>query len=401
MVQNQAPVSAGSRLGSAWWLRVRRLTLDDALAYAMLAAALVLVATAGISQARSAIYGPIDEVYHVGYVEHVAETGLPPVSGDYVVAGRSRDSDSNDIVLEPTQPYGWPVTFSLGERLPQLELVQAPLYYYAVAPLAVAFGPERTVFALRAASVAFLMAAVLLVFLAVRATVPGRPLAAGLAAVILGTMSGLTYTLSQVQNCALLIAMFALVYWLLCRDVPRRRAGFWLAAATGCLTATQIVAAPFAAAVIVGACWHALGPARPPLSSVARFALPRLAVAAAPVALWLIWNLSKYHSLFPGGGGLSLASGSGAAGPGGPSLGDLLPSAAGAVTEPFSDFWGVGFAPRLPDLRPAPLLCLALVLSTFALLWSGAYRTGARPPCRLDGTRVPWRSSRRSARSSS
>ena len=43
----------------------------------MLGAALLLVLSAGTSQARSAFYGPIDEVYHVGYVEHVAHTGLP------------------------------------------------------------------------------------------------------------------------------------------------------------------------------------------------------------------------------------------------------------------------------------------------------------------------------------
>jgi hypothetical protein len=369
VAQYPASVLSGSRLGSACWSRLRALTLDGALAYAMLGVALVLVAGAGISQARAAFYGPIDEIYHVGYVEHVAQTGLPPVSGDDIIAGSASHVGSSDVVVEPTQPYGWPVDFSRGARLPQLELVQAPLYYYALAPIAVAVGSHREVFALRLASVAFLLAAVALVFLAVRASAPDRPLAAGLAAVILGTMSGLTTTLSQVQNCALLIALFALVYWLLWRDIPRRRASFGLALAAGCLVATQIVAAPFAAAAIVWACWRAITASRMPLSDATRFALPRLALAAAPIGLWLVWNLGQYHSLFPGGGGLSEAS----AGVGGigPSLADLLPAAAGAVAEPFSDFWGVGFAPRQTDVRPAPLLCLALVVSVFALLRSG------------------------------
>jgi len=96
-------------------------------------------------------------------------------------------------------------------------------------------------------------------------------------------------------------------------------------------------------------------------------------VAAAPIALWLLWNIGQYHSLFPGGGGLSVP----AAAPGvpRPSTGDLLPSVVSAVSESFSDFWGVGFAPRVPDLRPAPLLCLALVVSAFALLRYGMVAT--------------------------
>jgi hypothetical protein len=370
VAQKPGPVLIASRLGFARWTRLQALTLDGALAFGMLAIAVALVVSAGASQARSAFYGPIDEVYHVGYVEHVAHTGFPPANGDYIVAGPAAPRDSHATVLQPTQPYGWPVDFSTGAKLSQLELIQAPLYYYALAPIALAFGPHRTVFALRMASVAFLAAAVLLLFLAVRATAPDRPLAAGLASLVLATMSGLTDTLSQVQNCALLIAMFALVYWLLCRDIPRRHASFGLAAAAGCLAVTQIVAAPFAAAAIVWACWRAGRPPGASRSDAARFALPRLAVAAAPVVLWLVWNIAQYDSVFPGGGGLSLASGGTAGGAGvpGPSLSDVLPSLAGAVAEPFSDFWGVGFAPRQADLRPAPLLCLAFVVGGCALL---------------------------------
>ena len=339
----------------------------------MLGVALVLVACAGTSQARSAIYGPIDEVYHVGYVERVASSGLPPTNGDGIVAGPANHVAPGDVVLEPAQPFGYPVDFVTGSRLTQLELVQAPLYYYAVAPLALALDSDRTVFALRMASVAFLLAAVVLVFMAVRVSTPERPLAAGLAAIFVGTMSGLTFTLSQVQNCALLITMFALVYWLLWREIPRRRASYWLAIATGCLIATQIVAAPFAVAAIVWACWRAVGPSPSSFKVVARFALPRLAVAAAPIAIWLLWIVSQYRSAFPGGGGLSVP----AVAPGvpRPSLADVLPSLSSGVTEPFFDFWGVGFAPRVPDYRPGPLLCLSLVISAAVLLWYGMAET--------------------------
>jgi Dolichyl-phosphate-mannose-protein mannosyltransferase len=284
------------------------------------------------------------------------------------VARPGRHVNSSDTVVEPAHAFGWPADFSAGSRLPQLELSQAPLYYYALAPVAVAFDWKRKVFALRMESVVFLLAGVLFLFLAVRETAPERPRAAGLAAIVLATMSGLTYTLSQVQNDALLYALFALVYWLLCRDIPRRRASFGLAAAAGCLAMTQVVAVPLAAAAILWACWRATEPFRASLSSVVRYALPRLAVAAVPTVLWLGWNVVEYSSLFPGGGGLSVAA---TAGVPRPAITDALGPAAAAVTESFTDFWGVGFVPRHFDPRPAPLLCFAFVFSGLALLSSG------------------------------
>ena len=288
-----------------------------------------------------------------------------------VVAGPARRVRQGDVVVAPIDPLGFPGGFAGGARLPQVEFIQPPLYYYLLAPVALAVSSDRTLFALRLASVAFILGALLFVFLAVRETAPDRPLAAGLAAVILGTMSGLTFTLSQVQNDALLIAMFALVFWLLCRDVSRRRAGYGLAAAVGLLAVTQIVAIPFGAAALVWACWRAIGRPANALASAARFALPRLAVAAAPLGLWVAWNLGKYHSPFPGGGGLSLSSGGPRAGPG---LTDALVAAQAAVSESFNDFWAVGFAPRLLDARPAALLCSAFVVGGITVLASDAVK---------------------------
>lgn len=368
VAQTLAPVESVRRIGLACRARTLALTLDGGLALAMLGVSLVLVASVGLSHARSLAYGPIDEVAHVGYVEHIAQNGLPPVSGDVIRGRPTRHVGPRDVLVPAADPGGFPAGFYGGASLPQVELIQPPLYYYALAPVALAVSPYRTIFALRLASVAFLLAAIVLVFAAVRTTAPERPLAAGLTAVILGTMSGLTYTLSQVQNDALLIAMFALVFLLLCRDIPRRRAGYGLAAATGLLVVTQIVAIPFAAGALLYALWRAVGRPVDSIAGVARFAAPRVAVAAAPLALWVIWNIAQYSSPFPGGGGLSVSAG----GPRvGPTLTDALASAQGAVAESFNDFWGVGFVPRLPDGRPVALLCLALVVSVCALLASG------------------------------
>jgi hypothetical protein len=51
-------------------------------------------------------------------------------------------------------------------------------------------------------------------------------------------------------------------------------------------------------------------------------------------------------------------------------LSDALAASQTAVTESFNDFWGVGFVPRVPDPRPAPLLCAALVVGAIAMLAS-------------------------------
>ncbi|HET6175104.1 MAG TPA: glycosyltransferase family 39 protein [Gaiellales bacterium] len=372
MAQTSAPVTITSRLGLAYRSRLRLVTLDDALALAMLAIAVVLVTSVGISHARGFRYGPIDEVAHVGYVERVAQSGVPPIGDGAIVAGPTQHVGATDVVLAPADPLGFPGGFVNGARVPQVEFIQPPLYYYALAPVALAVSSDRTVFALRLASVVFLLAALVLVFLAVRETAPDRPLAAGLATVILATMSGLTYTLSQVQNDALLMAMFALVFWLLCRDVPRRRVGYGLAAASGFLAVTQIVAIPFAAGALLWACWRAVAWPKSTPAVASRLLLPRLAVAAIPLMLWVVWNVGQYRSVFPGGGGLTIAGG-----PAGPALTDVFAAAQAAVSESFNDFWAVGFAPRQLDPRPPALLCSVFVICAIALLATGAI-TAAR-----------------------
>ena len=131
-------------------------------------------------------------------------------------SGESRRGERR--VVEPARALRLSGRFLHGFPAASAGALQAPLYYYALAPIARAVDSHRTVFALRMASVAFLLVAVLFTYLAVRVSAPERPLAAGLAAIVLGTMSGLTFVLSQVQNCALLIAMFAVVYWLMWRE---------------------------------------------------------------------------------------------------------------------------------------------------------------------------------------
>ena len=232
------------------------MTLDGALAFAMLAVSVVLVASVGLSHARSLQYGPIDEMAHVGYVEHIAETGLPP-TGERQRSSpvRRATCGASDTVAPARRPRRLPAGVrETAARLPtrssssSLRSTTTRLRRSRSRSVS----DHEGLLAAACSVSASCSPRSCLAFLAVRETAPERPLAAGLAAVILGTMSGLTYTLSQVQNDALLMGMYALVFWLLCRELPRRRAGYWLAGALGLLGVTQIVAIPFAAVALLG-----------------------------------------------------------------------------------------------------------------------------------------------------
>ncbi len=86
---------------------------------------------------------------------------------------------------------------------------------------------------MRLLGTAFVMLAVVLLYAAVREVSPHRPLAAGLAAAILGSMAGVTGMLSQVQNDALLLPLCVATFWLLARDLRRRRSGLLLPLVAG------------------------------------------------------------------------------------------------------------------------------------------------------------------------
>ena len=106
----------------------------------------------------------------------------------------------------------------------QGEAIEPPLYYYLLAPVAWFTHGSDKIYALRIAerraqcdrrAGALPHAA--------RGCCHAKPLAAGLAAVILASFTGITHLLSQVQNDALLLPVCVALMWTFLHDIERRQ----------------------------------------------------------------------------------------------------------------------------------------------------------------------------------
>jgi hypothetical protein len=275
--------------------------LDTWIARVLAFVAVVLVAACGIEHARlQPLYGPIDEPFHLAYVEKVATYGHPPIYGrDFILMGLQRHAGPHETKLPAPRPGSAPLPINPQGLMAENEAIQPPLYYYALAPVTWLTRWDNEVVVLRSVSGLFMAVAVALLYLAVRETVPRLPLAAGLAAIVLGTMGGLVQFYSQLQNDALLIAVGVLMLLLFVRDLNRRRATVWLALVGGLACVTQVGAAPGAALTLLAAIVVALRSRRANWREALRFSWPLVAVFVAPTALWLAFNIAAYHSLLP------------------------------------------------------------------------------------------------------
>jgi 4-amino-4-deoxy-L-arabinose transferase-like glycosyltransferase len=335
--------------------------VDLWLARVMLGVALVVCLGLGVQHARhDAAFGPIDEVYHVAYAEHVANTGEPPVFGRDTVVHDAKPTSTDTVVRAPESggfPPGWPP----GQRLGQVEAIQPPLYYYVLAPIAWVVPWHHRVGAYRTATIMLVAAGIGFLYAAVRLSAPERPLAAGLAAVVLASMSGINYALSEVQNDGLLLGLFCVDYWAFIRWREGRGSGRWVALVSGLLVMTQLVAGPIALGLTV------LSAGLPGLKGArarTRRLASRLALFVAPAVPWVLWNLWQYHYLWP----VSVTKG-GPAGPSqAPQLDQLLPLVTTAAEQQFHEFWSIGFIPPNSDLRPPALLAFAIGASAVCLL---------------------------------
>jgi 4-amino-4-deoxy-L-arabinose transferase-like glycosyltransferase len=217
-----------------------------------------------------------------------------------------------------------------------------------------------------------------MLFAAVREVSPHRPLAAGLAAAILGTMAGLTGVLSQVQNDALLLPLCVATFWLLARDLRRRRVGLLLPLVAGATIVTQLIAGPAAvAAVVAGLCGDArLRGVSWRSREVLRVLVTRLAAFAVLPLPWVTFNLYEYHWLWPivrGGDG----GGAGGAVTGDPGLYrhfiELMHAGVlGVMGGLWLQIWPVQNLFVATDLRPAAVIAFAGGAALVAGLWSGS-----------------------------
>jgi hypothetical protein len=382
LIATSPPLAPGidvSEAQTASWAISR---VDLILARGLLLLALVLVGVYGSDVARHVpVYGPLDEIYHTGYVQKVADTGRPPVVGrDRIVLGlgQKKPAPADVVIRGLDHPYdakaGRHVTpvFPDGTVFQQNEAIQPPLYYVLMAPVAVVVPWSHRVLVMRLLGTAFVLLAVVLLYAAVREVSPHRPLAAGLAAAILGSMAGITGMLSQVQNDALLLPLCVATFWLLARELRRRRSGLALPLVAGASVITQLIAAPAALVVVLAAMrgdarlvdggWRS--------REGRRLIAARLGALALPVLPWVAFNLREYHWLWP----VARDAGSG----GGPAVAhswrlvELLPLAGVDV---FSGLWlqlwplHDGGTPA--DSRPSVVIAIATAVALILALRSG------------------------------
>jgi hypothetical protein len=356
----------------------RPFRIDLWIARGLLALSLGLVAIYGSDVARHVpIYGPIDEIFHVAYVQKIADSGHPPVVDQGLIIGLGRKPPTpQDVVIRGLDhPYdaklGRKVTpvFPDGTTFPQNEAIQPPLYYIAMTPIAVFVPWSQRILVMRLAGTLFVMLALILLYRAVRVVSPHRPIAAGLAASILATMSGLTSLLSQVQNDALLLPLSAGLFWLLARDIRSGRAGLMLPLVAGATVVTQLVAGPAALVAVLVALgadlrlrelsWRTRAWLRPVVT--------RLALLALPVAPWMTFNLYEYHWFWPISSGPGVGSGS-------RNFAlvhhivELLYSAAFAV---YGSLWLFIWPTLATDLRAPPVIACAGLAALIVGLYSG------------------------------
>jgi hypothetical protein len=261
--------------------------------------AIGLVLLIGIRHAvDQPIYGPIDEAYHLGYVQKVADTGKPPMLGrDQIVLAHHTFTRYQVVLPGPekgTAPLPYDPTYL---TLNQEEAIQPPLYYYVVAPIVWFTRGADKVYAVRIASTILNALGVLLLFVVLRRTLRRQPLAAGIAAVVLATFTGITYLLSEVQNDALLLPVCVLLIWGFLHDLEKRRVSVWHALAAGAAAATQLIAVPLGAAtLLIAALYGAHG--LPRGRELRRLWLP-FVLYVGPLSTWVALNYHRYHSLIP------------------------------------------------------------------------------------------------------
>jgi hypothetical protein len=357
--------------------------VDLRLARALLALALALVAIYGSDVARNVpVYGPLDEIFHVAYVQKIADSGHPPIVGQGLIIGLGQKPPTSvDVVirgldhpLDPKTGQHVAPVFPDGTTFPQNEAIQPPLYYVAMTPIALVVPWSQRVLVMRLAGTLFVMLAVLLLYAAVREVSPHRPLAAGLAAAILASMSGLSGLLSQVQNDALLLPLSVATFWLLARGLRERRAGLLLPLIAGATIVTQLIAGPAAVVCVLAALWgdarlHGVSlRSRPALRVIAS----RLVVFALPVLPWMLFNLFRYHWLWP------IATEGGGASPAARNWGlvrhvaELLHTAGFAVFGSlWLQIWPEHAGAVATDVRPAAVLAFAGAAAVVIALCTG------------------------------
>jgi hypothetical protein len=233
-------------------------------------------------------YRPTNESNRIAVIEQLAQHGTPPVLGkDTYVIDPTAALAPRAVALHHLTLGTAPVT--PNTTYPQILALERPYPYY-LAVVSVAVPWSHRVLALRLFSILCTLGGVVFLWAAVREAWPANPLAAGLAALVLGTMSGLVGGFATFDPDSLLLVLWCAAMWLGLRDWRARRCSGWTVAALTAATCVSSVALPAALAAVLGLSWRA---------GVLRRVAGRLAVVLAPTIVWIAWNLHAYGNAWP------------------------------------------------------------------------------------------------------
>jgi len=153
-----------------------------------------------------------DEPAHYNFIRHLAENGRLPVL---------QKNDYDQVYLEEIVRQGFPPDHPVDQL--RYENHQPPLYYLLALPVYCLDG--NRVLLLRLFSLLLGAGLIILVYLACRTAVPGRPLTAGIAAAFVALLPQHTAMMASINNDALAELLMALVLWLALRERLRLSIG--------------------------------------------------------------------------------------------------------------------------------------------------------------------------------
>ncbi|HEY2636186.1 MAG TPA: DUF2142 domain-containing protein, partial [Solirubrobacteraceae bacterium] len=304
-----------------------------------------------------------DEIAHFSYAQTLAETGRPPVTQTKTVY-----SPQEEAALAGTyfygvigQPRNFPTATPaeqaklggelarhpgrLGNRDANVATSQPPLYY-AIEDVPYAAARSGSIFTqlalMRAVSCLFGVATVLLCFGFVREVLPGEPRAWGVGALAVSFLPLFAFISSGVNPDAMLYAAAAGLFWAVAATfrrglTPARGAALGAAVAVGALAKLNFLGfLPGVALAVLYLAWRDSG--RP---GAIRGALFAAGVAALPLAVYVLLNVSVWDRPAIGFGGITALAqpGTGGGATSGRSLGGLL-----------SYLWQL-YLPRLPFMQ--------------------------------------------------
>ena len=308
-----------------------------------------------------------DEITHFAYAQYIAETGNAPpqtpgalqfspqeyaaltFSGFYTTYGHQGDQLNRGIYTEPEERIlRHALSVEKGTLGPggATSASNQPPLYYALEAIPYWLSPSNDIFTrlefMRLLSALMAAATVLAIFMFLRELAPGTPWTWTVGALMVAFQPTFAFIGAGVNGDILLYLASAATFFLLARAwrrglTQRRAAAIGAMLAVGMLAKLTFLALmPGAAIALLAMTWRARElPSRAALRALAT----AVVVAAIPVAIYALLNVTAWHRGSPLAGGLaSVTSGSG-------------PVGAGTGWHAYADYAWELFLPRLPFMN--------------------------------------------------